>query len=206
MPTDSDYLPPTDLPMQSWTANFLTVADAILAQIGLIAGDLAPITAAKAAFDAALLDVTAKEAAYKAAVVSKNTRRKSLDDSVRPVVRKIQATPGVPNSVKANLKITVRDTNPTPAVPVPPMGLVARGLDTGTNTLAWARSTNRVGTQFVIEAKVNAAASWSLVDVVTVTRYEHKNQQPGVPVVYRIRARRGQVSSDPSNEASVYAE
>jgi len=206
MPNDSDYIPSNDAAAQAWANNFLTVANASLPALGLVADDTAPIAAAKSAFDAALSDVAAKKSAYEAAVANKNTRRKSLDDAVRPVVRKIQATVGVPNSLKANLRITVRGASAPPSAPVPPVNLVARGLDTGTNTLAWARSANRVGTQFVIEAKVNNAATWSLVDVITVTRYAHTGQQPGVPIVYRVRARRGKESSDPSNEASVYAE
>jgi len=54
-----DYIPKADAAAQAWTANFLTVASGSLAQIGLVAGDLAPITVAKTAFDAALSFATA---------------------------------------------------------------------------------------------------------------------------------------------------
>jgi hypothetical protein len=41
-------------------------------------------------------------------------------DSVLALVKRIQANSAVPNSLKANLGITVRDANPSPDLPVRP--------------------------------------------------------------------------------------
>jgi len=199
-----DYIPSQDLDYQAWLANFVTVANANLAALGLIAGDMTPVTTAKTPFDTAIPDVVTKKAALETAVQNKDTCRKNSVASVRTVVRKIQANPAVTNALKASLGITVKDTSPTPVTPIPPTDLVARGLDTGTNVLAWNRNGNKASIQFVIEAKIGTATSWTLVDVTTATKYAHTLQQPGVKAIYRVRARRGTVVSDPSNEAVVY--
>jgi len=199
-----DYIPTQDLDYQVWLANFVTVANANLLALGLVAGDMTPVTTAKTPFDTAIPDVVTKKAALDTAVQNKDTARKNSVASVRTVVRKIQANPAVPNSLKAQLGITVRDGIPTPVTPIPPTDLVARGLDTGTNVLVWKRNGNKASIQFVIEAKIGTSTAWTLIDVTTATKYAHVFQQPGVKAIYRVRARRGTVVSDPSNEAVVY--
>ncbi|MBC8142550.1 MAG: hypothetical protein H7Y38_14050 [Armatimonadetes bacterium] len=79
---DNDYIPNADAEAQAWANNFLTVANANLPAGGLVAGDTAPIAAAKSAFDAVLSDVAAKKSAYEAAIANKNIRRKSLDSLI----------------------------------------------------------------------------------------------------------------------------
>ena len=206
MPLERDYIPAGDLEYQAWLVNLVTVANANLAALGLVAGDMTPVTTAKTPFDNAIPDVVTKKQALEQAVENKKTTRTNSVNSVRVVVRKIQANPAVSNALKAQLGITVRDTIPTPIVPTPPLALVARGLDSGTNVLNWARGENKRSVQFVIEANIGGAGTWVLVDVTSATKYSHLGQTPGVPVVYRVRARRGTTVSEPSNEASVYAE
>jgi hypothetical protein len=79
------------------------------------------------------------------------------------------------------------------------------GYDNGTNALTGKRNGNAPGTQFVIEAMIGAATAYALVDIVTTTKYDYRNQKPGVRVVYRVRARKSGNTSDPSNQAIVYA-
>ena len=61
------------------------------------------------------------------------------------------------------------------------------------------------GIQYVIEFMTGTTA-WTRIDAVTKRRYEHTGQTPGVPTFYRVSARRRNLLSLPSNEASVYAE
>ncbi len=199
-----DYIPSSDLDYQAWLLNFVTVANANLAALGLVAADMTPVTTAKTPFDAAIPDVVTKQKALSQAVQNKLAVRKTSVTSVRAVVRKLQANPAVTNALKAQLGITVKDTNPSPSAPVPPTDLVAHGLDSGTNMLTWKRNGNKSSVQFVIEAKIGTATDWTLVDVTTVTKYAHTNQKPGVKAIYRVRARRSTSISNPSNEAVVY--
>ncbi len=199
-----DYIPAPDLDYQAWLVNFVTVANANLAALGLVAGDMTPVTTAKTPFDTAIPDVVTKQQALAQAVQNKVTTRKTSVGTVRTVVRKIQANPAVTNALKAQLGITVKDISPTPVTPVPPLDLVARGLDTGTNILNWKRNGNKPSVQFVIEAKIGTSTAWVLIDVTSATKYSHVFQQPGVKAIYRVRARRGSAVSEPSNEAVVY--
>lgn len=55
----------------------------------------------------------------------------------------------------------------------------------------------------MIEAKIGTSTAWVLIDVTSATQYSHVFQQPGVKAIDRVRARRGSVVSEPSNEATV---
>lgn len=71
--------------------------------------------------------------------------------------------------------------------------------------LKWSRNGNRPGTQYRIEAKINGATIWGLVDMVTLAKYDHAGQIPGVSATYRVIAKRNIQQSAPSGEASVYS-
>lgn len=200
-----DFIPTQDLDLQAWLVNFVTVTNANLAPLGLVAADLTPITTGQTALSTAITDTIAKRAAFENAVQNKATQRRTTVTSVRTLVRRVQANPTVSNALKAQLGITVRDASPSASAPVPPVELTVRGLDTGTNVLTWKRGGNRQGTQYVIEARLGTATAWTLVDVVTATRFNHIDQTPGVRARYRIRARRAGQTSEPGPEASVYA-
>ncbi len=45
---------------QAWLVNFATIANANLAALGLVAGDMTLVTTAKTPFDSAIPDVVAK--------------------------------------------------------------------------------------------------------------------------------------------------
>lgn len=85
-----------------------------------------------------------------------------------------------------------------------PSDLLVNGTSDGINHLKWNRNGNRYGTAFIIEAKIGDSSTWTIIDVVTVTKYDHKNQTPGVKIQYRVRAKRSEMESTPSNTATVY--
>jgi len=85
----------------AWLANFLTVANANLAPLGLIAGDLTPITALQPTYYTNLNDVEAKKAALASAVDTKDATKDSIIQKVRVVVNKIQANPAVTPALKS---------------------------------------------------------------------------------------------------------
>ena len=110
----------------------------------------------------------------------------------------------VSNSVKELLGF---DTNSQSAASLGitvPQDLLVNGTSDGINHLKWNRNGNRYGTAFIIEAKIGDSSAWNIIDVVTVSKYDHKNQTPGVKVQYRVRAKRGEQESTASNTATVY--
>ncbi len=92
----------------------------------------------------------------------------------------------------------------TTTAPVAPTDLVVTGTSDGINKLTWKRNGNKQGTLFMIEARSGDSGAWLIIDTVTNTKYEHKNQVPGVKIQYRIKAKRGTKESTASNMAVVY--
>jgi len=89
----NSYIPNKDADLVAWLANFLTVANANLAPLGLIAGDLTPISTLQPTYSTNLNDVEAKKAALASAVDTKDATKDSIVQKVRIVVNKIQANP-----------------------------------------------------------------------------------------------------------------
>ena len=108
-----DYIPQNDTQLQAWLTNFVAVLDANLATVGLAAADVAPLSTAKTAFDTAVTaQVTAQDVAN-AAVQTKKTRRTTLEQTLRPLVRRVQNHPGMTDGLRGNLGITVPDRTPS---------------------------------------------------------------------------------------------
>ncbi len=107
MPSNEDYIDPNDAVFIAWSANFFTVLNANLAAVGLIAGDVTPVFTARDSFSLAYTDQVAKEAAATAAVALKRTRRITYVPQLRALVKRIQAHPGMTDSLRGQLGITV---------------------------------------------------------------------------------------------------
>lgn len=71
--------------------------------------------------------------------------------------------------------------------------------------MKWDRNANPQGTIFIIEAQDKPGLPWTLIGTTTKAVYEHTNQVPGKIQYYRVRAQRIDITSEPSNEAVVYA-
>ena len=88
----ADYIPGGDAAFNAWLDNFVTYATANLANLGLVAGDLTPVTTAQTAWATALsAHVTAQQAA-KSATQQKNTDRVAVVSLVRALVGRSCAT------------------------------------------------------------------------------------------------------------------
>ncbi|MGB9702374.1 MAG: hypothetical protein ACPL1A_06575 [Candidatus Kapaibacteriota bacterium] len=74
----ANYFPTKDADFIAWLANFLTVANVNLVPLGLIAGDLTPITALQPTYSTNLNDVEAKKAALASAVDTKDATKDSI--------------------------------------------------------------------------------------------------------------------------------
>jgi len=109
----ADYLPGPDADYQAWAINFVTYANANLAALGIVAADMTPVVGAQTNFNAAFAaHISAKQAAQ-AAKQNKDETRSALTAAVRPLVRRLQASPLVSDAERASLGITVAQS-PTP--------------------------------------------------------------------------------------------
>ncbi|GAB1372790.1 hypothetical protein MASR1M45_28530 [Candidatus Kapaibacterium sp.] len=201
----ANYFPSKDADFVAWLANFVTIATANTAALGLVAGDLTPISTLQPTYSTNLNDVEAKKAALASAVDTKDATKDSIIDKVRLVVNKIQANPAVTTALKLQLGISPRDGSHYPVSPVPPNELVAELLPDGSIELDWSRNGNSPGTQFVIEYSIPPNTQWILLNVITKTSYVHSGHPVGLPIQYLVKARKGDETSGPSNIAVVNA-
>ena len=201
-----DYLPRKDLDFQKWLDNFLVVANANLAVLGMKQEDLDSLNRSHRDLATTLDEVDQTRTAYLHATQQKEQIRNIANSEARSVVRRIQANSNVPTTLKAEMNVTVREARLPQPPPTAPTRLVAVGFDNGQHDLRWQRGENTLATQYVIEAKTSDSRQWSKVDVVTATKYQHAGQPPGVKIIYRVLARRSGKLSPPSNEFTLYEE
>lgn len=120
----TDYIPAPDADFQLWQDNFVTYANAHLAALGLVAADMTPVTGAqtpwKSNYPAHLL---AAESARAARQLKDDTRTAYIA-TIRPLVRRLQASAAVDNSERAALGITVPGGSGIPDGPPTSMPLL----------------------------------------------------------------------------------
>lgn len=134
----ADYLPQSDAQFDVWQANFVIYAAANTAGLGLVAGDITPVSNAQAVWAATYTDHLAKQNAAQAARNLKDSRRGEFEAAIRPLVRRLQASASVDDGERAALGITVPDPTATPA-PIPTTRPVGQ-VDTRQrlqHTIAW---------------------------------------------------------------------
>ncbi len=109
------------------------------------------------------------------------------------------------SSASAELKSDAGVTIPKPrvkAAPKVPLELMATPNTNGTAFLKWKRNGNTTTTKFVVEKRIGNAG-WVLVDVVTAISLT-VDAKVGEHAAFRVSARNGQGTSEPSNETVIY--
>lgn len=112
-----DYIPGGDAPFDAWLENFTTYAGANLVALGLVAGDLTPVTTAESVWKSAYPAHIAAIAAAQSARAAKDDARTGVEAAVRPLVRRLQASPAVSDAERAALGITVPESPAAPPGP-----------------------------------------------------------------------------------------
>lgn len=204
-------LPRNDQDLLAWTNNFVTVATANLAALGLTMADLTPLSGGAVDLTANVDTIHSLKAQIAGQYTDKATNKSFIYDSARPLVRRISAMPNIPDSLKTQLGIPVPSgiINRTP--PVTPASLLATPHADGFNTLKWHNAGNKPTTQYLVLAKpvstLSAATAddgWTIVGSTTRTAFKHTGVAPGAPMAYRVMAARAGNLSNPSLPATVY--
>ena len=198
-----DYIPLKEGDIVPWTENFIAVANANLPTLGLQASDITAVTTKKSDFATKLNTAIAKQAESKAATEAKNMQKTTLVDNIRVLARQIQARPGVPDNIKAQLGLNIPDPVPTPTGPFMPKDLTAEMAATGLCYLKWNRNGNPQGTIFLLELSINPDTGWHIIGTTTKTTYEAPLPEPVGHNFFRCKAQRGDLVSDNSNAALV---
>jgi hypothetical protein len=103
----NNYLPAGDADFDIWQQNFYTYVNAHLAELGLTAADLAPLTAAQTTWQNAFSANITAQAAATGARQGKDTARDSFESLTRAFVRRVHAIPNITDAARASMNITV---------------------------------------------------------------------------------------------------
>lgn len=111
----SDYIPGPDADFTAWLNNFINFANANLADLGLVAADLAPLQAAFTTWNTAFDAHVAAQAAARGTRETKDAARKDAERLARPMVQRLQTAGTVSNAQRQSLGVTPRSTTRTEA-------------------------------------------------------------------------------------------
>lgn len=175
-----------------------------LAASGLDAAQITALTDAMTALRTAVDTRSAAEVAYRAAVEAAEGQHATAEALYRSLRQAANNSTGMTDNLRAQARLTIRDTEPTPAGPPPEiMDLVATAHASGTNFLDWTGPTER-GLRYEVFTASDAAGPWTLIGSATTSAFAHHEAGAGVTRHYRVIAKRGDEEGLPSNEASVY--
>lgn len=194
-----DYIPSKEGDIDTWTENFIAVANANLATLGLAAPDITALTSKKIDFATKLNTAIVKQDESKTATEQKNKSKSGLVTNVRVLARQIQARPGVPGNIKAQLGLNGSRPTPSPLHPFPPVDLSGNIGVGGLANMKWNRNGNPQGTTFLIESSNNFDAGWHIIGTTTKTTYVTPLTEQSGRNFFRIKAQKGKLKSEGSN-------
>ena len=197
--TNRDYFPKKEGEVVPWIENFVQVATANAAALGLGTVDITALKTMNGDLAGKINAAIAKQSEAKAATEAKNIQMDKTVDTVRSMVRQVQAKPGVPDNLKAQLRITIPSPSPTPSVLYPPKDLSAEMTAGGLCLMKWNRNSNNYSTTFIIEAGNKTTEKWEMIGTTTKSQYEAKMPDTLGNNLFRVKAQKGTNISEASN-------
>ena len=194
-----DYFPSNEGEVVPWIENFVQVATTNAAALGLATADISALKTLNTELATKLNTAIAKQSESKAATEAKNIQMDKTVDTVRSMVRQVQAKPGVPDNLKAQLRITIPSPSPTPSVLYPPKDLSAEMTAGGLCLMKWNRNSNNYSTTFIIEAGNKTTDKWEIIGTSTKSQYEAKLPNTLGNNLFRVKAQKGTNISEASN-------
>ena len=194
-----DYFPSKEGDIVPWIENFVQVANANAAALGLGTTDITALKTLNGDLAGKLNTAIAKQSESKAATEAKNITKDKTIDVVRSMVRQVQAKPGVPDNLKAQLRITIPSPSPAPTMIHPPKDLSAEMTSGGLCLMKWNRNSNNYGTTFIIEASNKTTEKWEMIGTTTKSQYEAKMPDTLGNNLFRVKAQKGTNISEASN-------
>ena len=197
--TNRDYFPKKEGEVVPWIENFVQVATANAAALGLGTVDITALKTMNGDLAGKINAAIAKQSEAKAATEAKNIQMDKTVDTVRSMVRQVQAKPGVPDNLKAQLRITIPSPSPAPTMIHPPKDLSAEMTAGGLCLMKWNRNSNNYSTTFIIEAGNKTTDKWEIIGTSTKSQYEAKLPNTLGNNLFRVKAQKGTNISEASN-------
>jgi hypothetical protein len=199
-----NFYPANDAEFALWLANFSNKTNINKAILGISGDQLTALASGLQDFNTDLALKQQKQEESVAQTSKVRDSRKSLNKLVGQLNALFKTNDAVASSLIEELGLNSSENSLNALAVNTPSDLVVNGTSDGINHLKWNRGNNRQGTLFIVEVKTGEATNYVMVDAVTNSAYEHKNQTPGVKATYRIKGKRGEIESGYSNNAVVY--
>jgi hypothetical protein len=111
MAAKDDYIPSNDAEFESWMTNFTaSLTPALLADFGMDPMEITTMLNGFQMFKTDLAAHVAQRAGARAAVAKKNDSRDTLEDLLRPFVRRINNHPAMTDTLRLELGLNPRDS------------------------------------------------------------------------------------------------
>ena len=201
----ADWFPKPDREAEALGERVVAALEADEVAYGVLPADSARLRGKLTTFRNNLNAADAAKAAQNTSVANKDAARTDFEDDLRAVVKIVQVNPIVTDELRTAAGLPIHDTGRSYHAPIAPRDLVAEAGANGTHRLKFNANGNTSGAMFVIEAKRATDTEFQRVDAITQTTYDAPGFTPGQRVDFRVRARRGTESSDPSNVATVFS-
>ncbi len=198
----NDFLPAKDKLIVQWATACASYAAPRPLQTGLATTVVTELTTRRNDFQNSILLVESTHAAYRAAVKTKNTQKKRVEETARLVNQQVQGNPAVNDETKLGLGLTVKEKREH-KLPQVPTDLRVKGTENGVNLLKWSSNKNSRATMYEIWAKYPNSMAWQYIESVVAISFRHTNVQIGAKIQYRVRAKVNGSFSVWSNEASI---
>ena len=194
-----DYIPTKEGEVVPWIENFVQVATANATALGLGTVDITALKTMNGDLAGKINAAIAKQSEAKAATEAKNIQMDKTVDTVRSMVRQVQAKPGVPDSLKSQLGLNIPDSSPASVHPSQPKDLSAEiGLG-GLCHLKWNRNSNPQGTIFLVESSISIDSEWKIIGTTSKATYDTQLPSAKGHNYFRVKAQRGDLVSEPSS-------
>ncbi len=194
----------SDADFSVWLENFENVIDENLAALNLTAANLTEMQTLKEEMKNALAERQSVEEMKRAKIAVLREKRRAALKKVAYYNKILPANEAISIELIGRLGLNITVSNTATVEPSQPVGLVAESFANGINELSWKKNGNRAGTFYIIEARLETEPKFVYVGSTSKTKFEHKNQRPGVRMFYRVKALRHDEESTYSNEAVVY--
>ena len=200
----SDFFPNEIMSFISWLKSFVLGVKNNKDVLSISEERIAELESISEELELANTELHQLKTAHKAATKKKDELKKRAIKVVRKNTGMFQADFTVPAPVLKGIGLNPHKKTRSFEVPSAPTGCTAQVLSATANLITWKPGGNKRHTMYHIEFRYHDEEKFRYLYGTTATRYTHTHNKPGIPVYYRIFARRGKLESSYSNTAGVY--
>ncbi|MBL8059531.1 MAG: fibronectin type III domain-containing protein [Chthonomonas sp.] len=140
-----------------------------------------------------------------AATSAKDSSREDVLTQMSSILKRVYGDPTVTDQDLNKASLAPRPSGPTYTTPNVPTNVNAKVVGPNRIEVKWNKANNIGGTLYSIEVQ-HGQGAWTLLDTITSTRFFYTVSEAGQPISFRVVAKRGNRTSQPSAITSLWSE